>query len=379
MFELYHASLLPNHTYDQYTALQHTVFAPGSRECEGVGFTDGAAAIDVDVRAKAQREDKYPIQLLDSGVSFRCVESESAVPADKQRILALIEKGPPRHPDYKSKTDEFDAIVRGLVAASALRRVLEEGGERCDAFLSAVYRGRVGKIGVSIKRMFEPATILKVLNPDVCKELQLSAVSALTLPATLGKLHALTVLDLSHSHHVTHLPDGVGLLEKLEILNLKDCRRLTELPDSFGQLRMLSTLNMCRCKGLVSLPDLSGLTKLECIQFEPQPLGIDHLDPFGGIKQGLVYAYAVGPHVLSRTEETTYEATDGGKSVHTKGIYTWPLAVAWWEQERKYIDMDMIKEMMSSEKKEDNEDEGAPAVEVLEGAETRSKAQVGEP
>ena len=63
--------------------------------------------------------------------------------------------------------------------------------------------------------------------------------------------------------HMKELPASVGKLKALTKLNLTNCSGLTSLPPELGGLQALTKLILGDCRGLTSLPDLSGLEKLE--------------------------------------------------------------------------------------------------------------------
>ena len=106
------------YTYDMYTAHQHTAYTYdtiGIRSA--VGITDGLAAVDKAANDKQEREKHYPLELLRVGMAFRCLEGDASVKEDKDRIVTEIGDG---HLC-------LDNTVHGVVAASSLRRALEEG------------------------------------------------------------------------------------------------------------------------------------------------------------------------------------------------------------------------------------------------------------
>ena len=70
-------------------------------------------------------------------------------------------------------------------------------------------------------------------------------------------------MDLSHCEDMEELPASVGRLKALTKLNLQGCSGLTSLPAELNQLVALTELALNECYGLTSLPDLSGLEKLE--------------------------------------------------------------------------------------------------------------------
>ena len=69
-------------------------------------------------------------------------------------------------------------------------------------------------------------------------------------------------VDLGGSRDMKELPASVGKLQALTKLNLSYCSGLTSLPAELGQLQALTKLDLAGCYGLTSLPELSGLEKL---------------------------------------------------------------------------------------------------------------------
>ncbi|XP_024172641.2 disease resistance protein RPV1 isoform X2 [Rosa chinensis] len=66
-------------------------------------------------------------------------------------------------------------------------------------------------------------------------------------------LEKLKILNLSHSHYLTHTPDFSNL-PNLKYLILKDCKSLSEIHKSIGHLRGLVLLNLKDCIMLRDLP-----------------------------------------------------------------------------------------------------------------------------
>ncbi|KAL3843626.1 hypothetical protein ACJIZ3_001029 [Penstemon smallii] len=75
-------------------------------------------------------------------------------------------------------------------------------------------------------------------------------------------LRSLKVLDLSHSHCLTRMPDFCGL-PRLEKLILEDCINLVKVHKSIGRLDRLLLLNLKGCENLKKLPkEIEGLKSL---------------------------------------------------------------------------------------------------------------------
>ena len=102
-----------------YTAHQHEAKNKygDTKSRSAVGITDGLAAVDEVANDKQEREKHYPLELLRVGMAFRCLEGDASVKEDKDRIVTEIGDG---HLC-------LDNTVHGVVAASSLRRALEEG------------------------------------------------------------------------------------------------------------------------------------------------------------------------------------------------------------------------------------------------------------
>ena len=64
------------------------------------------------------------------------------------------------------------------------------------------------------------------------------------LPAELGQLAELIVLDLSYNPLDASLPPEWGQLAKLQELNLEGCRLVGELPAEWGELSQLERLHL---------------------------------------------------------------------------------------------------------------------------------------
>jgi len=77
-----------------------------------------------------------------------------------------------------------------------------------------------------------------------------------SLPDTLGRLAALTTLNLG-SNAITALPDSLCRLSVLRNLRIS-CSALTELPESIGHLAMLRSLALMECNALTKLPSSIG-------------------------------------------------------------------------------------------------------------------------
>ncbi|XP_025653765.1 uncharacterized protein [Arachis hypogaea] len=98
---------------------------------------------------------------------------------------------------------------------------------------------------------------LKYMPPNFYQE-GLAAIelesSCLTQLWTEDKLLVkLKFLNLSHSHHLTQIPN-VSYMPNLEKLLLKDCPNLTVIPDTIGDLKKILLINLEDCTSLSNLP-----------------------------------------------------------------------------------------------------------------------------
>jgi hypothetical protein len=136
------------YVFDMYTAVpEHTWtnWATGHSEEEtscAVGICTGLAAVDYDAEEKGKREVHFPFQLLKDGTSFECSAGEASVPSDKDRILLAI--------GGSKEQQLLDATVHGRVAAAALGRALQAGGEDANRFLQAIAAGRLQRLELDL-------------------------------------------------------------------------------------------------------------------------------------------------------------------------------------------------------------------------------------
>ena len=104
---------------------------------------------------KTKREAKFPDKLCEIALTVAVEEGEASVATDRTHILRAIAKMPsPTHgpkpedcdcdapPTTHEKYDEVSRTLRGRFAASALRRVVETGGETLERYLRALVGAR---------------------------------------------------------------------------------------------------------------------------------------------------------------------------------------------------------------------------------------------
>jgi Leucine-rich repeat (LRR) protein/predicted DNA-binding WGR domain protein len=83
------------------------------------------------------------------------------------------------------------------------------------------------------------------------------------LPASIGNLKKLEVLEIEQSHQLESIPDEIGLLKNLRKLNLKDTA-IRSIPNTIGQLSQLKKVHIWSNRNLQSIPaSINQLKKLE--------------------------------------------------------------------------------------------------------------------
>lgn len=273
--------------YDMYTAISHTyeysitigypnpvdrrIYESKKRIKErrtAVGITTGSVVVDVQGKyasehstdSKAAREKFFPNKLLDLGVGFRCQEGQASVEQDKDKILNEISED----------TSFLDNAVHGVVAASAINRVLTEPrGKRAENFIQSIKRGCRDftiKMPKCLHKDFgSESDVLKLLlsGTNAFRNLSIST-TCKTLPPALWQLGALTSLELNVPTLST-LPSSIAKLGSLTHLALKECNNLESLPEISG-MSSLTHLTLQECNKLEFLPD--GSKRLSCIVLE---------------------------------------------------------------------------------------------------------------
>ena len=92
--------------------------------------------------------------------------------------------------------------------------------------------------------------------------------SLIALPASIGALGQLELLDLGNCSSLATLPESLSELARLERLNLGGCAMLRAMPP-VGRLTSLRTLDLRGCRSLVALPQgLDELDELRTLQLE---------------------------------------------------------------------------------------------------------------
>merc|ERR1712166_787704 len=97
-----------------------------------VGITQDLVWVDCgDSSIKSDREQYFPLELIDRGVSFKCEDGAASVDADKVKILSEI----------GNQKTVLDEQIHAVVSGAVLQRVLSENHERRHLYLEAVRKG----------------------------------------------------------------------------------------------------------------------------------------------------------------------------------------------------------------------------------------------
>ena len=114
---------------------------------------------------KQQREQSFPVTLLEKGIRFRGEDAEASVKKDKDRIIEHIQK------DGKTMAD-LDDTVRGMVAAAGAGVVLKKKAKMAN-FLKAVRDGGAPKLGIgpAVKTQDQVKMFLDAAVPDKLTDL----------------------------------------------------------------------------------------------------------------------------------------------------------------------------------------------------------------
>ena len=248
MYELYVSVVgqREGYTYDMYTAREHTDFWGKKRLA--VGITQGLVWVDAgNSSIKSEREEHFPLELIDRGVSFKCEEGAASVEADKVKILSEIG-------NQKTVLDEqIHAVVSGAVLARALR----ENHERWHLYLEAVRKGgppRQLSVDLRYSDGDSQANVTALIDAlggsdeaSKCEELMLVTSNATELPGSLGRLTGLKELTLYGCDSLKSLPKSVSQFVALEELHLGDCYRLESIPELPSSVKVYKPCHLMFC------------------------------------------------------------------------------------------------------------------------------------
>merc|ERR1740117_1351564 len=208
------------YTYDIYTALEHTALR--GKQLLAVGITHGLAAVDGGYAFnKTVREQHFPIDLIQRGVTFSCENGNASVESDKDKIMAEI----------GADVTLLNDTVHGVVAAAALERVLKENSDSRHEFLEAVKRSPPRELRVDLRdsagdTQQNVTAVIEALSANgasKCEVLRLLSKVATEIPNCLGELTALRSLDLTGCSSLVSLPESMGQMTALKVLKLYSC------------------------------------------------------------------------------------------------------------------------------------------------------------
>lgn len=266
MFYSLSCTNVQSYTFDMYTANpdKHTV----------VGITQGLAAVDRDATFKANREMKFPFTLLDLGLSFKFKKGLTSHASDNVKIKKAI----------GNQSSQLDTFVHGVVAASALCRVVGHRGlERSQQYLLAIKQGKVstmrfdlrGRTSVDVEQTW--VNCLEVLNEESCRHLEMGTHELTAFPEMVSNLRGLECLSMYGCKELVRLPKSIGNLSELSQLRVHGPNKLIALPKSVSRLSLLTYLDLTHCEELTHLPNLGSMKSLKriylkgCISLESLP------------------------------------------------------------------------------------------------------------
>ena len=168
------------YVFDMYTAVAEHSWANWATGCRveetscAVGICTGLAAVDWNAYFKGEREKHFPFQLLKDGISFECIAGEASVSSDKDRILLAI--------GGSKEQQLLDATVHGRVAAAALGRALQTGGEDANMFLQAIAAGRLQRLELDLDdndgdTVVNMVQLVRALDCETLQELTITQAS----------------------------------------------------------------------------------------------------------------------------------------------------------------------------------------------------------
>lgn len=185
-----------------------------------VGILDGVT--------RPEMERYFPLDRLDKGVTFDCMDGQASVSTDAARIKASI---------HDSET--LNRTVHSFVASRALRMALENDTWHQEHYLSALqhhlYSLHLDLRGSRVDNESVWSQVFNALPPNT-----------------------LQVLNIKTHAHMT-LDDSIGTFAELRELDISDCTYIHCLPSNLNRLTQLILLDMTGCTSVIALPDLRGL------------------------------------------------------------------------------------------------------------------------
>lgn len=195
--------------------------------------------------------------------NLKSLETIDIAFAESNQILSQmrVQNGRLTMPPNDAGQQPANVMFSSLSGLTNLRSLKLTGNRTRITFPEDGFRGLTRLETVTLKglRIRQPLTGLCELAN--LKELRITKSFPGELPACLGRLEKLTLLDLE-SDSLTALPAGISGLRNLRVLNLRE-NPLQQLPAAIGQLNELRELGLNEA-GLTALPAWIGqLTKLE--------------------------------------------------------------------------------------------------------------------
>ena len=226
------------YTYDLVTATKW--FGHGA-----VAITDGLSTQQSNTDDKLDQEEDFPLDLIDKGIKLTCADGQASVPKDRELILASIGDG----------SGAVDATLHGVLAHSALRRALEQGGEQSFRFLDALRLGRGRRLRLTLKgsAVDTVETWQRVMDAlDGTTTVELCLQTGLEALPDIGSLTELTLVDISGCSNLTSVPVGFfSGLSALASIKMRGCVHLTSLPGGlFAGLAALASIDISHCEQL---------------------------------------------------------------------------------------------------------------------------------
>ena len=177
----------PNFKFDMVTCLD----GEGGAVClmDGTCREDERQDWKPAAENKQEREQGFPVALLEKGIGFRAEDAEATKPEDKVRIIKEIKES------GKTVAD-LNATVRGMVAAAGAGVVLDDATKLAN-FLKAVEDGGAPKlaIGPAVKTQDQVNMFLDAAVPDKLTDLHVGTEAfkgyGLNLLSRFGKLRVL--------------------------------------------------------------------------------------------------------------------------------------------------------------------------------------------